>query len=85
MGTRMSTVVMERVVDEPATDEHIEGLRKAAEVCFEINDVVRQKTYVSADRKRFVCVFEARDVESVRRSLESAGVDYQHIYSATSF
>lgn len=76
----MTTIVMERSVEEPATDEYLEQMRSAAEACFEINDVVRKKTYVSADRKRFVCIFEARDTESVRRSLESVGMSYEQLY-----
>jgi hypothetical protein len=81
----MSTVVMERSLEEPATDEYIEGMRQAAEACFEINDVTREITYLSDDRKRFVCIFKARDIESVRRSLESVGMDYEKLYVASSF
>jgi hypothetical protein len=81
----MSLIVMERTSDAPVSDEQIEGMKKAAEACLEINDVVRKHTYLSADRRRFVCVFEARDVESVRRSLESAGIPYEHIWPATVF
>jgi len=84
-GRRMSIVVMERELPEPATEEYVTAMREKAEACFEVNDVVRKQTYLSADRKRFVCIFEARDVESVRRSLESVGMSYQHLYSATVF
>jgi hypothetical protein len=81
----MAIVVLERSVKEPATEEYVEGMRQAAETCFEINDVVRKATYLSEDRRRFVCIFEARDVESVRRSLETVGMDYEHLYAATFF
>jgi hypothetical protein len=81
----MSTVMMEMALEEPASDEQIEAMKSAAEVCFEVNDIVRRRTYVSTDRKRFVCVMEARDVESARRALESARVPYGRIWAATSF
>ena len=81
----MSTVVMEMAVEEPATDEQVEGMKAAAETCFEINDVVRKQTFLSSDRKRFVCVCEARDVESVRRALESAGIPYDRVWAASVF
>jgi hypothetical protein len=78
----MQTIVLERSQPEPATDEYIEGMRTKAEACFEINDVVRKATYVSADGKRFVCIFEARDLQSVQRSLESVGMDYEQLWIA---
>ena len=78
----MPTIILERNQTEPATDEYLEGMRQAAEACFEVNDVVRKATYVSADGKRFVCVFEAKDLESVRRSIESAGMDYEQLWVA---
>ena len=78
----MPTIVLERSQDEPATSEYLDQMRQAAEACFEINDVRRLNTYVSADGKRFVCIFEARDLQSVQRSLESVGMDYQQLWVA---
>ena len=81
----MSTVVMEMESPEPVTDEQVEAMKHAAETCFEINDVLRKRTYLSSDRKRFVCVCEARDAESVRRALESAGIPFDRVWNATDF
>ena len=78
----MPTIVLERSQEEPATTEYLEQMRQAAEACFEINDVKRLSTYVSADGRRFVCIFEARDLQSVQRSLESVGMDYQQLWVA---
>jgi hypothetical protein len=78
----MQTIILERSQEEPVTDEYLENMRLAAEACFEINDVTRKATYVSADGKRFVCLFEARDLQSVQRSLESVGMDYQELWVA---
>lgn len=81
----MSTIVMVRAETEPVSDEQLEGMKQAAETCFEINDVLRKETYLSSDRKRFVCICEARDVESVRRALESAGISYDQLWAASVF
>ena len=81
----MTTVLMEKTFDEPASDELVEMMRKATEVCFEINDVERKITYASTDRLRFVCVMEARDLETARRALESAQMTYDRLYAVTSF
>ena len=81
----MPLFVMEKSFDEPATDELVEKMRKATEVCFEINDMSRKVTYASADRMRFICVMEARDLETARRALESARMNYERLWPAMSF
>lgn len=58
----MSLIVMEKTFAEPASDELVETMRRATEVCFEINDMARKMTYASTDRLRFICVMEARDL-----------------------
>jgi len=81
----MAKVVLERSFEEPVTDEMIDGMKRTAESCLELNEVVREVTYLSADRKRFVCIFEAADIESVRRAMESAGMAYDDVFLATTF
>ncbi len=81
----MPLFLMEKNFEEPASDELIDKMRQATEVCFEINDMTREITYASDDRKRFICVMSARDLETARRALESAGMDYSSLWPATSF
>ncbi len=81
----MPTIVLERTFDAPATDEMIAAMKERAEPCLEINAVTRIKTYVADDRLRFVCIFEAADVESVRRAMESAGMEFDSAWSAFAF
>lgn len=81
----MALFVMEKTFPEPASDELVDKMRKAAEVCFEINGMQRKVTYASADRLRFVCVMDAPDLETARRALESAGMAYERLWPATSF
>lgn len=81
----MSIVVMERLFEIPPTDEQLEKMMAATETCLEINGSTRLQTYASGDRKRFVCVFEGPDAEAVRRAVESAGVQYERLWSATVF
>jgi len=76
---------MEKTFAEPASDELVEKMRRATEACFEINDMVRKVTYASTDRLRFVCIMEARDLETARRALESAGMTYDRLWATTSF
>ena len=81
----MSLVIMEKTFAAPATDEIIHQMRQATETCFEINDMKRRVTYASEDRLRFICVMEARDLETARRALESAGMQYDRLWLGTSF
>jgi len=76
---------MERLYEQPVSDQQLESMRQATEPCFEINDVTRVQTLTSPDRKRFICIFKARDSESVRRAMESAGVKYDTVWPATVF
>lgn len=81
----MSTVVMERRFAVPPTDEQLEEMKQATETCLGVNGATRLSTYASSDRSRFVCVFEGPDLEAVRRSVESAGVEYERMWVATVF
>ena len=78
----METIVLEKQVDGPVTEEYLTQMREKAEACFEVNDVTRKATYVSKDRKRLVCVFEARDLQAVKRSLDTVGMEYQQLWVA---
>lgn len=81
----MPTIVMERTFAVPPTDEQLDAMKQKTEICLEVNDAARVSTYASGDRKRFICVFEGRDLESVRRAVESAGVEYESIWTASVF
>jgi hypothetical protein len=39
-------------------------------------------TYIADDRRRQLCIFEAVDAESVRRSFRTAGVAFERVWSA---
>ena len=40
------------------------------------------RSYVSKDRKRLICEFEAADAEQVRTSYRNAGVNFERCWSA---
>jgi len=41
------------------------------------------RSYLALDRKRLICEFEAADAEQVRDSYRSAGVSFDHCWTAT--
>ena len=40
------------------------------------------RSYLSLDRKRMICEFEAADAEQVRESYRSAGVNFDGVWAA---
>ena len=81
----MTLVVMERSFDVAPTEAELADMKDRTQTCLEINDARRIQTYASPDLKRFVCVFEGRDLTSVRRAIDSAGIEYERLWSATAF
>ena len=51
--------------------------------CLELYGVAHVVSYVSADRKCMVCVFEAPDVEAVRQMSRRLGYSYEDVWAAT--
>lgn len=83
--TAVSTVVMVREYDEPPPQHVLDEMNLRAASCLEVNDVTRIKSFASLDGKQFICIFEARDLESVRRAVDSAGFVYKHLFAATTY
>jgi hypothetical protein len=62
---RKANVLIERTFDPPVTEEEI---RKAETDgwCAKAHRVTFMRTYVSDDRRRMICLYQAPDAESVR-------------------
>src|SRR5215510_13499534 len=79
----MATVLVEQVFETPISDDAYGKLAQRLDPCLELRDAVWCRSYVSADRKRVVCEFEAPDAEAVREALRAAGVPFECAWSAT--
>ncbi|MGZ7033036.1 MAG: nickel-binding protein, partial [Thermoanaerobaculia bacterium] len=51
----------------------------------EVHGARWMRSYLSLDRKRIICEFEAADAEKVRESYRSAGVNFERVWSADVF
>ena len=80
----MVTVLLEQVFDPPMSDEAYGKLAQRLDPCLEVRDACWCRSYVSADRKRVICEFEARDAESVREALRTAGLPFERVWTAAS-
>jgi hypothetical protein len=64
----MEWVVVEREFAEPLSDDAIHRMHDEAQ-CVELYRLKGIRSYLSADRKRLICVFRAPDAEAVRSFL----------------
>jgi hypothetical protein len=75
-------VVIEQAFDPPLTDEDHGRIGKRIDQCAEMRSARWMRSYLSADRKRMFCEFEAPDAESVREAYRSAGVAFVRAWTA---
>jgi hypothetical protein len=79
----MEQVIVERTFTDPIQNDHIEDLRTRLAWCREQNGVRYVRGYLSRDRRRMICVYEAPDAESVRRYNRQASLPYDSIWTAS--
>lgn len=74
--------IVERYFDEPIILADIEEQERQSKSCFDMRNVSFLHTYVSPDRKRTICVYEAPDAESVREAQREAGLPFERVWAA---
>jgi len=80
----METIVLEHHFEDRSFD--IERYRKAQAEnnwCLKTHEVHHVRSYLSADERRMICIFEAPDAEAVRRMSAQLGYSYDHVWRAT--
>ena len=78
----MATLVLEQAFEKPITPEELNDAAKRVDRCLEAHGARWMRSYLSTDRKRIICEFEAADAEQVRESYRSAGVNFDSCWSA---
>jgi hypothetical protein len=78
-------VLVEQVFDSPLSDEELGKLSKRVDKCLEIRDGRWMRSYLSADRTRMICEFEAPDAQSIRDAFRSAGAPFERVWSGQVF
>jgi hypothetical protein len=79
----MATLVLEQNFEAPVTDEYLNDAAKRVDGCLQAHGARWMRSYLSLDRKRLICEFEAADAEQIRDSYRSAGVSFDHCWTAT--
>ena len=81
----MARVVMEQIFEEPMPEEQLAEFSKRLDACLDLHEATWARSYLSSDRRRMVCEFEAPDADSVREALHSAHVPFERVWSAQVF
>jgi hypothetical protein len=81
----MAILVLEQTFDPPATDEDLNTAARRMDVCLEAHGARWRRSYLSRDRRRMICEFEAADAEQVRESARSAGIPFDRCWTADVF
>jgi len=81
----MARVVVEQVFDPPMSEEDYASFAKRLDPCLDARNAMWRRSYVSPDRRRMTCEFEAPDAEVVREALRSAGIKFERAWTADVF
>jgi hypothetical protein len=81
----MAVMVVEQSFDPAITSEELNAMARRVDPCLEAHGARWMRSYISSDRKRVLCEFEAADAEKVRESYRSAGVKFDNVWTADVF
>ena len=80
--SQKEVLIVESVFEPPLTDEQHNQCAKRLDPCLEAHGATWMRSYLSHDRKRMFCHFEAPDAEAVRESYRSADVNFERVWTA---
>lgn len=78
----MSHIIVERSFQSPVTNQELQDIGQRMAGCLELYRVKWIQSYLSPDRRRMICQYEASDAESVRIVQEEADARYDRIWIA---
>ena len=78
----MAVLVLEQTFESPVSPEELTDSAKRLDKCLEAHGARWMRSYLSKDRKRMICEFEAADAEQVRDAARSAGVPFDDCWTA---
>lgn len=81
----MARVIIEQVFATPMSDEDFAELSHRIDPCMHVRNGAWRRSYVSIDRLRMTCEYDAPDAESVREACRAAGVAFERIWTAQVF
>ena len=81
----MPRVIVEQQFPEPISDEDYQRFADRVDPCLAERHAAWRRSYMSSDRRRTVCEFDAVDAETVREAYRNANVPFTTVWTATVF
>jgi len=78
----MAALIVEQTFEVAISPEELNAAASRVDRCLEAHGARWVRSYLSLDRKRMICEFEAADAEAVRASYRSAGVSFDGCWGA---
>jgi len=78
----MPLIIVEYAFDPPITDEAWDELADRIGPCLDQRHATWVTSYLALDRKRRICVFEAKDAEAVRQAYRMSNVTFERAWTA---
>jgi hypothetical protein len=79
----MAVVIVERSFPKPIEFVHLHKGMERARPCLALHGVRLLQSFLSPDRQRMICMYEAADAESVRIANRQAGTEFERAWTAT--
>jgi hypothetical protein len=81
----MERVIVERSFDEPADMAELQARQDNAGWCLDAWGITPLASFLSRDRRRLICTYDAPDAEAVRRANQTAGLPFDTVWTAQVF
>lgn len=78
----MPLIMVEYTFDPPITDEVWDAGADRLAPCLDQRHAKWVTSFLALDRRRRICVFEAKDAEAVRQAYRSASVPFERVWTA---
>src|SRR5258708_13902263 len=78
----MARIILEQSFEKALSEDELTRLARRIDACLEGRAGTWRRSYVSTDRRRMTCEFEAPGAESVREACRSADVPYDRAWAA---
>jgi hypothetical protein len=78
----MAHIIVERSFQTPMSQQEIDAVGQRIAECLELYRVKWIQSFLSPDRRRMICEYEAVDAESVRNVQQEADARYDRVWIA---
>lgn len=79
----MAVIIVEERFDPPIDTSQGSPVADAVSPCLGVYAVEWLSSYIASDGSRCVCVYQAKDAESVRKVYRTAGVPFENVWAAS--